>query len=377
MFDSTIGKKYIMNYLDLLPGDIILESGKKAHSKAIQIYTKSHYSHAMICLTSRSLFHAQSQGIFTLNPQRVLVEEENDLKVLRPKKKLSEKESENIIKFLRNKVGTLYSVKEAILSGKKIRPESSQSQMQFCSRLVAQAYLHIGHKIVENPNFCQPAEIENSNFFEEVPDIIRKARKEEIEFVSTKNFVLENQISTYKWLNNTRDYAKSEFGYEKIHSQNDVMNFLKEYPEADNIVSGYINESGYLENYKIEKDNNPWLFDADLFIKKYNYDTINIRRIIDIEFENIQSYVDRIIDNYIKAAQNVEILKFNYFKLEKNLHKNRLSFIIKKYTTFIKASEYVLKGTIKDKDHNSFSIVSNNMNILNEEKNKLEELLIE
>lgn len=243
-------------------------------------------------------------------------------------------------------------------------------------QLVAQAYLHIGHKIVENPNFCQPAEIENSNFFEEVPDIIRKARKEEIEFVSTKNFVLENQISTYKWLNNTRDYAKSEFGYEKIHSQNDVMNFLKEYPEADNIVSGYINESGYLENYKIEKDNNPWLFDADLFIKKYNYDTINIRRIIDIEFENIQSYVDRIIDNYIKAAQNVEILKFNYFKLEKNLHKNRLSFIIKKYTTFIKASEYVLKGTIKDKDHNSFSIVSNNMNILNEEKNKLEELLI-
>ena len=375
MFDSTIGKKYIMNYLDLLPGDIILESGKKAHSKAIQIYTKSHYSHAMICLTSRSLFHAQSQGIFTLNPQRVLVEEENDLKVLRPKKKLSEKESENIIKFLRNKVGTLYSVKEAIISGKKIRPESSQSQMQFCSRLVAQAYLHIGHKIVENPNFCQPAEIENSNFFEEVPDIIRKARKEEIEFVSTKNFVLENQISTYKWLNNTRDYAKSEFGYEKIHSQNDVMNFLKEYPEADNIVSGYINESGYLENYKIEKDNNPWLFDVNLFIKKYKSSN-EILYAINKGFENIQYYIDRTIKNYLTASQNFEDLKFNYFKLEENLHKNRLDFIINKYTTFIKASEYVLKGTIKDKDHNSFSIVSNNMNILNEEKNKLEELLI-
>ena len=375
MFDSTIGEKYIINYKDLLPGDIILESGKKIHSKVIQIYTKSHYSHVMICLMSTSLFHAQSEGIFTLNPQRVLVEEENDLKVLRPKKKLSEKESENIIKFLRNKVGTLYSVKEAILSGKKIRPESSQSQMQFCSRLVAQAYLHIGHKIVENPNFCQPAEIENSNFFEEVPDIIRKARKEEIEFVSTKNFVLENQISTYKWLNNTRDYAKSEFGYEKIHSQNDVMNFLKEYPEADNIVSGYINESGYLENYKIEKDNNPWLFDVNLFIKKYKSSN-EILYAINKGFENIQYYIDRTIKNYLTASQNFEDLKFNYFKLEENLHKNRLDFIINKYTTFIKASEYVLKGTIKDKDHNSFSIVSNNMNILNEEKNKLEELLI-
>ncbi len=29
MFDSTIGEKYIINYKDLLPGDIILESGKK------------------------------------------------------------------------------------------------------------------------------------------------------------------------------------------------------------------------------------------------------------------------------------------------------------------------------------------------------------
>ena len=373
MFDSTIGEKYIINYKDLLPGDIILESGKKIHSKVIQIYTKSHYSHVMICLMSTSLFHAQSEGIFTLNPQRVLVEEENDLKVLRPKKKLSEKESENIIKFLRNKVGTLYSVKEAIISGKKIRPESSQSQMQFCSRLVAQAYLHIGHKIVENPNFCQPAEIENSNFFEEVPDMIRKATKEEIEFVSTKNFVLENQISTYKWLNNTRDYAKSEFGYEKIHSQNDVMNFLKEYPEADNIVSGYINESGYLENYKIEKDNNPWLFDVNLFIKKYKSSN-EILYAIDKGFENIQYYIDRTIKNYLTASQNFEDLKFNYFKLEENLHKNRLDFIINKYTTFIKASEYVLKETIKDKDY-LFDIISNNMNILNEEKKKLEELL--
>ncbi|BAK71261.1 YiiX/YebB-like N1pC/P60 family cysteine hydrolase [Aliarcobacter butzleri] len=373
MFDSTIGEKYIINYKDLLPGDIILESGKKIHSKVIQIYTKSHYSHVMICLMSTSLFHAQSEGIFTLNPQRVLVEEENDLKVLRPKKKLSEKESENIIKFLRNKVGTLYSVKEAIISGKKIRPESSQSQMQFCSRLVAQAYLHIGHKIVENPNFCQPAEIENSNFFEEVPDMIRKATKEEIEFVSTKNFVLENQISTYKWLNNTRDYAKSEFGYEKIHSQNDVMNFLKEYPEADNIVSGYINESGYLENYKIEKDNNPWLFDVNLFIKKYKSSN-EIFYAIDKGYENIQHYIDRTIKNYLMASQNFEDLKFNYFKLEENLHKNRLDFIINKYTTFIKASEYVLKETIKDKDY-LFHIISNNMNILNEEKKKLEELL--
>ncbi|WP_164966908.1 hypothetical protein [Aliarcobacter trophiarum] len=52
MLDSAIDKRYIMNYNKLLPGDIILESGKKLHSKAIQVYTKSRYSHAMICLTN-------------------------------------------------------------------------------------------------------------------------------------------------------------------------------------------------------------------------------------------------------------------------------------------------------------------------------------
>ncbi len=371
MLDSAIDKRYIMNYNKLLPGDIILESGKKLHSKAIQVYTKSRYSHAMICLTNTSLFHAEKQGVFSLNPQRILVEEENDLKVLRPIKKLTVVESKEIVKFLRSKVGTLYSVKEAIISGKRRRPENSQSQMQFCSRLAAQAYSYIGYKVVENPDFCKPVELENSNFFEEVPNMVRRATQEEIDFVSTKNFVYENQISTYKWLNKTRNYAKSKFKYEKINSQNDVINFLKIYPEADNIISNHVRESGYLENYLLEKENNPWLFDVSLFIEKYKI-IDSIVYAIDKEFENIQSYTDRIIHNYLTATQNFEILKFNYFKLDKDLHKNRLEFVISKYTTLIKAMKYVLKKSTKNKY--LFSNVSNKMNILNEEKKKLEEL---
>lgn len=38
MHDTTIGKKYIIDFKKLLPGDIILESEKELHSKAIQIY---------------------------------------------------------------------------------------------------------------------------------------------------------------------------------------------------------------------------------------------------------------------------------------------------------------------------------------------------
>ncbi|WP_066408246.1 YiiX/YebB-like N1pC/P60 family cysteine hydrolase [Aliarcobacter skirrowii] len=374
MIVSTIGKKYIINYEYLLRGDIILQSGKKIHSKVIQKHTKSHYSHAMICLTKTSLFHAQTEGIFTVNPQRVLVEEKNDLKILRPKKRLTDMESKKIDVFLRSKVGTLYSIKEAIISGKEKRPENSQSQMQFCSRLVAQAYSHVGYMIVENPDFCQPAEIENSDFFEEVNNIIKEATKEEIEFTSTRDIVLENQISTYKWLNKTRNYAKSEFEYKEIHSQNDVMHFLKKHPKADNTVSEYIQKSGYLENYKGEKDNNPWLFDFDLFIKKYNYDTSHIFSTINEECELIKSYDDRLINNYKASANNFKIFGFNYFKLEKNIHKNRLYFLISKYNTFIKASEYILE-TLDDKNLNLSYNVLNQIEIINKERKKLENYL--
>lgn len=226
MYDSTIGKKYLLKYKNLLPGDIILESGKKVHSKAIQLHTKSRYSHVMVCLLTTSLFDAEKKGIFTLNPQRVLVEEQNDLKIMRPKKLLTKDETEKIIQFFKSKVGTLYSVSEAVISGKKERPKNTKTMMQFCSRLVAQAYAHIGYKIVKNPDFCQPAEIERSEFFEEVPNMVKRANKEELNYTSTKNLVLENQVSTYKWLNKTEDYALAEFNYNKIYSQQDTVFLL-------------------------------------------------------------------------------------------------------------------------------------------------------
>lgn len=112
--------------------------------------------------------------------------------------------------------------------------------MQFCSRLIAQAYAHIGRIIVENPDYCQPAELEHSGSLDIVPFMILKATREEIDFASTKDYVYENLISTYDWLNKTRDYAVSEFKYNKIVSQQDVMNFIIKHPNASNTVSKFI-----------------------------------------------------------------------------------------------------------------------------------------
>jgi hypothetical protein len=341
MHDPTVGKKYIIDFEKLLPGDIILESGKKLHSKAIQKYTKSHYSHAMICLHKSSLFHATTDGIFTINAQRILVEEKEDLEVFRPITPLANYEVEELVKFLRSKVGTLYSIKEASIAGKKERPEQTKTQMQFCSRLIAQAYAHIGRNIVKNPDYCQPAELEHSDSLNIVPFMILKATKKEIDFASTKNHVYENQLSTYDWLNKTRAYAVSKFKYHKIISHQDVMNFIIKYPNAGTDVCKFIKKSGYLENYKTEIENNLYRINANLFIERYE-ELEDIPYHVTEELKLIQEYVDRTIKNYLTALNNYKQFPYQYFKLEKNLQKNLLSVILKKYTVLNEVCNYFL-----------------------------------
>ncbi|MCG3683668.1 YiiX/YebB-like N1pC/P60 family cysteine hydrolase [Aliarcobacter butzleri] len=376
MYDTTVGKKYIIDFEKLLPGDIILESGKKLHSKAIQRYTNSHYSHAMICLHKSSLFHATTDGIFTINAQRILVEEKEDLEVFRPKIPLTNYEAEELVKFLRSKVGTLYSIKEAAIAGKKERPEKTKNRMQFCSRLIAQAYAYIGRNIVKNPDYCQPAELERSDSLDVVPLMILKATKEEIDFTSTKNYVLENQISTYNWLKKTRKYAVSIFQYHKIFSQQDIMNFIIEYPKANEFVCGFIRKSGYLENYKTEIESNLYRINANLFIERYE-ELDSIPNHVFKEFELIQEYVDRTIDNYIIASNNYINYSNQYFELEKNLYETLLSVILKKYTVLIEVCNYFLLENLKNKNFENLeisSIVMNNMNYINFHINKLIQL---
>ena len=123
---------YILKYEDLQLGDIILESGHKPHSYAIKKYTKSNFSHAMICVEGMSIIHAEKKGIFSLNPQRLLVENITDLRVLRFNQKLSNDELKNIEFFLRDKIGSVYSVKEAFSITNESRKDENYNKYQFC-----------------------------------------------------------------------------------------------------------------------------------------------------------------------------------------------------------------------------------------------------
>lgn len=354
MRDTTRGKKYILNYEELKAGDIILESGKEAHSKVIQLKTKSNFSHAMICVEKMSIIHAEIEGIFSKNPQRLLVEEKTDLKVFRIRETLSDDEVKKLEVFLRTKIGSLYSIKEALRVELGSKQNNANNELQFCSRLVSQAYECIGLKLVDNIDFCSPGDIERSPLLKEVTNIVRNATKEDIAFASTKNYIRENQISTYEWLNKTRNLAAAKYDYHVIYTQHDVMLFLNKFPQADCQVCEFIQQSGYLKNFEIEMRNNPHMFEFLLFVSKFK-DIDNIKNAMAHEFNNTISSRDRHIKDLASARENYVFNQLEYHRLNVCLMEDLLGVILSKYETLIKVCDYVLRESLASNiDINTF-----------------------
>lgn len=340
---------YILKYENLQVGDIVLQSGYKPHSIAIKKYTKSNFSHAMICVDRMSIIHAEKEGIFSLNPQRLLVKNITDLKVLRFNHKLSNDELRNIEFFLRDKVGSIYSVKEALSIVNKNRIDKNNNKYQFCSRLVAQAYQYINYLIVDDVNFCSPADIEKSSLFYAVKDIVRKAEKHDIDFaLITRNMIKENQKSMYTWLNKARDVAYEKYGF-TISKVNDVDIFLSQYPNEDNPICKFILESGYLKNYLIEIENNPHMHDENIFIEKFK-DLDNILYALQKEFNNIPAHTNRHIQNYQNSLLNYQNTGFRYYRLHIYLYKELLGVSLSKFITLFNVVKKLILENNKNEE---------------------------
>lgn len=71
---------YLLDFNKLQIGDIILQSGTSKFSWWIKKITGSNYSHAMLYV-GESTIHALTNGVYSTNPQRIIVDSNNDLKV--------------------------------------------------------------------------------------------------------------------------------------------------------------------------------------------------------------------------------------------------------------------------------------------------------
>lgn len=246
--------RFLLDLDKLRPGDIVLEAGAKLHSRLIMAATKGQYSHALLNVGVSLIEATVGGGVFSKNPQRLLVRDATNLAVYRMKTPLSEDTLKTIVMAARIKVGTLYAVDEALRVMHR-DPEQSPANGQFCSRLVAQSYAAGDIILTSDPNFCSPQELAESPLLAKVEDAVRQANAFDIAFTKTTDIVRINQKATNNWLKAVRRIAAEV--NKDIVAQSDVLPFLLSYPQYDARVMECIRRTSYLENLNHDRKANP------------------------------------------------------------------------------------------------------------------------
>jgi hypothetical protein len=246
-----------LNESSLKAGDIVLTTTTAAVSKAIRAATGSDISHAMIYVEDRSVIDATAEGVQARNTQRVIFEDDCAVYALRLQDGLSSNQARDICNFIRERIGTQYSKKEAIKAA--VGGARGWSKKQFCSRLVAQSYAAAGINLVRDSNFCSPAAIKDSSVLIEVQNPTVSITPEEAAHWKEHEDTTEMMRAAINAvLGGARAKNKS------IQNFNDLDFHLAEHPEDDEYFCDLLITSGCLTVWKIEKEKNPWQYDLDL-----------------------------------------------------------------------------------------------------------------
>lgn len=257
--EKYIGK-YVFDWKKLQPCDIVLSRESLsmdallnptrlwdvAKSGAIRLGSK-HYSHAMLYVNG-SILHAHPPMVFAVNPQRLSAAHADDYVCLRFEG-LTADQKRKIEEYARSQVGALYSVREAAKTAvMKSGGERDVSGVEFCSRLVAEAYEHAGVSLVSNCSYCAPGDFLSVKSLTNLGACTRLAGELDIKILESPDFVLQSQERTFKLLEGVRDMAKKDNF--RISTINSVFDYVWQFPHRDSDVCRLLNESRYLETWK-------------------------------------------------------------------------------------------------------------------------------
>lgn len=310
---------YIINTTKLIIGDILLIRTNDRTCEKIRQYSNSSYSHALIYRGNHSCLESNVFGVASVNPQRMLFENLDDLCVLRLKEIEKLLLLETGLTNASKKVGTGYSSRRELMkSYLETLDKAEEGNRQFCTRLVAQIYAESGLKIVQNEDYCSPKDIENSILLEKVENCLKEANRGEIELAQEENNVLTIQTeSIYFLLENVRRITKKD-----IQSFEQIDDFLLQNQEYDEDFNKLLQESKYLELGDLEKEKNILMYRPKTFIKHYgpkqcvkiSLSQINGEKLRVINFT---AAINRYKDLY--AQTNLEYFKSHYECYERNL----------------------------------------------------------
>lgn len=172
--------KYTLDLNLLKVGDVILTADKTFSSYMVRLGTLGRFSHASIYL-GRTVIEATPDGVFSVNPQRILRADNNHIAVYRHKTGLSKEQVRKLIEYAHSKVGSLYAFSETVLMQVRSKLGTGETKKLFCSRLVAKAYQYAGVDLgnLRDPSYCTPQQLKLCNVFTKVPNAVKGANEQE------------------------------------------------------------------------------------------------------------------------------------------------------------------------------------------------------
>lgn len=332
------GPYFILRHDSLRPGDIILERGYEMHSDIICQQTGSYYSHAMIYVGGTIIEATRDGGVFSRIPNRSAVRAISDFKVLRLAKDPGQEITTIACNQARYLVGSQYSVAEAILvKGPEFtRQYRENSRKQFCSRLVAQCFKKAGINLVSDANFCSPADLERCGLLVTVPDMVRRASEQETAFALEVSPHASHAKNTVRFVEAALGILKNHGiktvgdsdGEVTVTTLNDITQAVFENrtsPGLDGEITEAMQASGYLDHIEMDRQQNPFRYDFDLFSARIGQDAddneISERLWGEINKE-AQVLIPR-LQSYINGKHNL-VWDLEYFKAEFSIYEGLL-----------------------------------------------------
>jgi hypothetical protein len=296
---------YFIDISKLQAGDIFLTTQKHIVSKTIKAFTASDFSHAMLHVGDGSYIHSDGEGVHSGNVQRLLFKKEKYLKVLRLVTEIDRTLINSACIFARREVGKQYSVKDAI-NTKNPLSKKKESNRQFCSRLVAQSYESSGIKLVTNSSYCSPQEFDDSKLTISIPDCLRVATAEEIEFSKSENPIEKQANITNSIFENVRRVTG-----EDIQTFEQLLDHLLIDSKHDSQITKIIKESGYLLMWQHEINANPWRYDKKIFLS-LPMPKDELHKVAITELESAKNTKERYIFMYEQFMNIWRVQKLQY-----------------------------------------------------------------
>ena len=332
-------KYYILDLSKLELGDVILENGDSLVSPLIKLATQSEFSHVKCYWSYASIIDATLSGVHSYNVRRTLYSSPRNVKVLRYKGNLSPEVQEKIVFSIREKIGCPYSKWNALSSVVGLlRNENRKGQ--FCSKLIAMAYIEAGVKFSKEiqPEYFKPSDFEYLEDFVEVDNCVVEAEIKDINFANSPS-MLDKQIEATNYIIK----KASEVSQQEFYSLNEVNEFLKVNKEYDESFCSVLIQSGYLDlTTSLEVPKNRYRYNDEAF---NNYTKSCTSENIIEEYHIQKELAERFSINYKNSCANLLNTGLKYFYLLQDLYKNLLdlhSSSARRFENYAKANKIYL-----------------------------------